>query len=122
MILTTHDMDDIEALCTRVMLINHGKILSDGRWMICGRGVTTERWLIIDLADEHAALADDDATVVKRDGGRVTLAFDPHRVPAHVLISRITATHAVKDLFVENPPIEEIVARVYTQKAEALKD
>jgi ABC-2 type transport system ATP-binding protein len=112
-ILTTHDMDDIEALCTRVMVIGAGKILSDGPLEALRARVTRERWLIVDLQDERASLADPDATVMQRDGHRVCLQFDPARISPAALISRITARHAVSDLFVQNPPIEEIIARLY---------
>ena len=111
-ILTTHDMDDIEQLCTRVMLINHGKILSDGTLEDLRGTVTRERWLIIDL-EEGQEVVDPAARVVKREGRRVTLGFDPQAVAAHELISRVATRYAVKDLFVENPPIEEIIAQVY---------
>jgi len=113
--LTTHDMDDIEALCDRVILIHEGRILSDGTLADLRRQVTTERRLIVDLADEREALADEQAEVIAREGHRVTLRFDPERTPAAELIGRITARHAIRDLFVENPPIEEIVARLYEQ-------
>src|SRR5262245_7834392 len=112
-ILTTHDMDDIEALCTRVMVIGEGKILSDGTLAALRERVTRERWLIVDLQIEREPLADPDATVMQREGHRVCLRFDPVRVSPAALISRITARHAVSDLFVQNPPIEEIIARLY---------
>ena len=51
-ILTTHDMDDIEALCTRVIVIGDGKILSDGTLAELRARVTRERWLTVDLADD----------------------------------------------------------------------
>src|SRR5256885_16361243 len=51
-ILTTHDMDDIEALCKRVILIGEGRILSDGTLETLRATVTSERRLIIDLVDE----------------------------------------------------------------------
>src|SRR4029079_17651705 len=57
-ILTTHDMDDIEALCTRVMVIAGGKILSDGTLAALRRQVSRERWLTVDLAQADAAIAD----------------------------------------------------------------
>jgi ABC-2 type transport system ATP-binding protein len=118
-LLTTHDMDDIEALCTRVMVIGAGKILSDGTLAQLRARVTRERWLTVDLVDAADAIADDDARVIRRDGNRVCLAFDPQAVPPAELIRRITSRHAIRDLFVENPPIEQIVARLYAaQEAE----
>jgi len=85
-------MDDIEALCSRVMLINHGRILSDGTLDDLRLRVTAERWLIVDLENETQPIADDDATVVKREGPRVTLAFDPRKVAAHA-----HGTQGIKD-------------------------
>jgi ABC-2 type transport system ATP-binding protein len=112
-ILTTHDMDDIEALCTRVMLINHGKLLSDGTLDELRARVTTDHWLIIDLADDRPFALDDHATLLNREAGRVTLSFDPRRISTADLIGRVTARNAVRDLFVQNPPIEEIIAHLY---------
>ena len=112
-ILTTHDMDDIEALCSRVMLINHGKLLSDGTLDDLRARVTTERWLIVDLADGQPFQADDHATLLNREAGRITLSFDPRKIATADLIARLTARNAVRDLFVQNPPIEEIIARLY---------
>src|SRR5579884_1755223 len=112
-ILTTHDMDDIEALCTRVILIGQGQILSDGTLEDLRGRVTRERWLIVDLVDADEPVCDPDADVLRREDHRVTLRFDPACVSSAALISRITARHAVRDLFVQNPPIEEIIARLY---------
>jgi ABC-2 type transport system ATP-binding protein len=115
-ILTTHDMDDIEALCTRIILIGKGQILSDGPLDALRRRVTNERWLIVDLENEADSIEDEEASVLRQEGARVCLSFDPSQVSTAVLISRITARHAIRDLFVENPPIEEIVARLYGQE------
>jgi len=112
-ILTTHDMDDIEALCRRVIVINEGRILLDGTLEELRARVTQDRWLTVDLAEEGEEVTDPDATVIRHDGHRVHLRFDPERVSAADLIARVTANHAIRDLFVQNPPIEEIVARFY---------
>ncbi len=114
-ILTTHDMDDIEALCTRVMVISRGQILSDGSLAGLRAQVTTERRLIVELVHEEDWLEDPDAAVIRRDGRRLTLRFDPEQVPAAALIARITSRYAIRDLYVENPPIEEIIARLYKE-------
>ena len=112
-ILTTHDMDDIEALCNRIMVIGDGTILSDGSLADLRARVSSERRLIVDLVDPTATIEDEAARVVQRDGPRVHLSFAPERISAPALISRITARHEVRDLFVENPPIEEVIAQLY---------
>ena len=115
-ILTTHDMDDIEALCTRVMVIGEGVILYDGALEALRESIAPERRLIVDLAEPDAAVSDPDAVVMRREGRRVHLSFDPRRIPPADLIARIASRHPVRDLFVENPPIEEIVARMYSEQ------
>jgi ABC-2 type transport system ATP-binding protein len=112
-ILTTHDMDDIEALCTRVIVIGDGHILSDGTLSELRNRVTRERWLTVDLVQANDSIEDPDATVIRQEGHRVCLAFDPQRVSSADLIQRVTSAHAIRDLFVENPPIETIIARLY---------
>jgi len=114
-ILTTHDMDDIEALCTRVMLINRGRLLFEGPLDVLRSRVTTERWLIVRLADGVDGIADQDAQEIARDGQQVTLRFYPEDVSAAELISRLAARYPVTDLYVQNPPIEQVVARLYSE-------
>jgi ABC-2 type transport system ATP-binding protein len=114
--LTTHDMDDIEALCSRVLLINHGKILLDGSLADLRARVTRERRLIVDL-DQEDWPGDADAVVERREGRRVYLRFDPERITAAALIGRITSRCAIRDLTVDNLPIEEIIARLYEEVA-----
>ena len=112
-ILTTHDMDDIEALCDRIMVIGEGQILSDSTLAELRARVSSERRLIVDLEEENTQIELPEARLIERDGHRVHLGFDPQRVPAAELIGQITARYAVRDLFVENPPIEEIIAQLY---------
>jgi ABC-2 type transport system ATP-binding protein len=112
-LLTTHDMDDVEAVCDRVMVIGGGRMLSDGSMDDLRNQVSRERRLIVDLARPDDVIADDEAHVIDRTGQRVTMSFDPTRTPAARLIARITERHEVRDLFVEHPPIEEIIADLY---------
>ena len=115
-ILTTHDMDDIEALCTRVMVIGEGRILSDGTLEALRERIAPERRLIVHLEERDAVVSDPEATVTQQEGYRVHLSFDPRRTPPADLIARIASRHAVRDLFVESLPIEEIVARMYAEE------
>ncbi len=117
-ILTTHDMDDVEALCSRILLINRGALLLDGTVDDLRAQVRDERRLTVELADPTATIADPDCVVLGREGPRVRLRFDPTRISTAQVIARITANHAIRDLYVEHPPIEEIVARVYAEVAD----
>lgn len=113
LILATHDMDDIEALCKRVLVINEGEVLTDGTLDDLRAMVTTERRLTVVLRNADVDISDPEAEVIDRKGRRVVLKFDPEQTPAADLISRIAANYEIRDLFVENPPIEEIIARIY---------
>ena len=112
-ILTTHDMHDIEALADRVIVIGGGRILADGSFASLRAGVLAERRLFVDFAGEAPALEMDDVRVVKCDGQQLELAFDPRRITAPDLIARIVAAHPVDDIHVEEPLIEEVIARFY---------
>ncbi len=114
-ILTTHDMDDIEALCTRVMVISEGRIYSDGTLAALRAGVAAERRLIIDLEHAEDDVYDPEAAVGRREGSRVHLHFDPARVPAAVLISRITARYAVRDFSSKTPPSKRSSRGLYAE-------
>lgn len=115
-ILTTHDMDDIEALCRRIIVIGSGRILSDGTLVDLRRRVSRERWLIVDLTDDQPPPEIADARIVQREGARVIYGFDPGQLPAADLIAAVSARTSVRDIFVENPPIEQIIARLYGEQ------
>ena len=118
-LLTTHDMDDIEALCDRVMVIGNGRILADGSVDALRRRVRNERVLVVDYdsASEAARLAAEGEGVrlVERDASRVRIAFDPERLPAATLIGKLLAQGTPHDLFIEHPPIEQTVAELYAE-------
>lgn len=112
-ILTTHDMDDIEALSSRVIMVNEGKIFLDGTLKELRQKIAPYRHLIVDLVHPHESIEDSHASLTKQEGARVWMEFDPALVSAPELIGRITSKYAVKDLVIKDPPIEELIARLY---------
>ena len=112
-ILTTHDMDDIETLCDRVIVISAGRIVLDGSVTELRAAVAGERYLSIDLEDRDCELSIPDAEVVERRAHRVRVRFDPRRISAAELIRQVTDRYPLRDLFVEDPPIERIIAELY---------
>jgi ABC-2 type transport system ATP-binding protein len=114
-LLTTHDLDDIEQLCRRILVINQGKLVLDGSLEDLLVRVGRQRLMIIDLDENPQDLAVGGATVLHREGHRVTLRFDPAETSAAELIASVTARHRIRDLMVQNPPIEELIARFYAE-------
>jgi ABC-2 type transport system ATP-binding protein len=117
-ILTTHDMDDIEALAHRILLVADGRVAADTTLDGLRAEVGGERRLIVDVDPdvEGGDLAGDDVLRrVRRDGSRLEFAFDPQVLPATEAIARVTGALAVRDLIVEHPPVESLIARVYAR-------
>jgi ABC-2 type transport system ATP-binding protein len=114
-LLTTHDLDDVEALCRRVLVINHGRVLADTS-LEGLRAETRERRLVVDLEDERDDPVTPGLRLVERSGARVTLAFDSLELSASRAIALVTAKAPVLDLLVVPPPIEEVVARYYEER------
>jgi ABC-2 type transport system ATP-binding protein len=112
-ILTTHDMHDIEALAERVIVIGNGLILADGSLGALRRGALAERRLRVFFAGDVGAVEVPGATVRLREGRSAELSFDPRVTPAHRLIADVTTRFDVEDVHVEEPPIEEVIARFY---------
>jgi len=114
-ILTTHDMHDVEALAERVIVIGHGRILADGTLSSLRQNVLGGRRLRVQFAEDVPDLAIPGTTVRHRVGRSIELSFDPRETPAHALIATIAARYEVEDVHVDEPPIDEVVARFYAR-------
>src|SRR3954452_1994988 len=115
-ILTTHDMHDIEALAERVIVIGKGVILADGSLASLRRGALAERRLRVHFAGEPPATIElPGAAVRQREARSIELAFDPRLTSAHRLIASVASEFEVEDIHLEEPPIEEVIARFYAQ-------
>lgn len=114
-ILTTHDMQDIEALAKRIILIGHGTILQDGPVDTIRDASRAERRLTIDFEDSVKFDGVENALVIATRPGQIELQFNPDDISTHDLIAEISANYPVRDLVVSEPPIEEIIARLYDE-------
>ena len=114
-ILTTHDMDDIEALCSRVIVIGKGEKLYDGSLQGLRDKITKERQLVVDYKEEAVRPLIDMARIHKVEGNRVTYRFKADEIKVSELIRMISAQNSVEDILVENVDIEEIIARLYKE-------
>ena len=115
-ILTTHDMDDIESVCSRVIVIGRGSILYDGSLDLLRKKYAPERRMIVTVSD-RLPIAVPAARIVRSEGDTIELLFDNDQVTAPELISSINDLCAVRDLTVESPDIDEVVSRMYDLEA-----
>ncbi len=114
--LTTHDMSDVEQLCSRVLIIDHGTLLYDGTLDRIRDRLGTERTLVVDLAeDAPTPLEIAGARQVRADGPRRWLQFNRLETTAAELIAEVAGRHRLHDLTIEEPDIETIVRRIYVE-------
>ncbi|MFI9504837.1 ATP-binding cassette domain-containing protein [Nocardia sp. NPDC052566] len=116
LLLTTHDMGDIERLCERVLVVDHGKLVYDGSLTGLGNTVGARRVLVVDLAGPTADLCDlPGAELMASEAGgmRQRLAFNAENTTAAQLLAAVTDRAEVRDLSIEEPSIEDVVRRIY---------
>jgi ABC-2 type transport system ATP-binding protein len=110
-LLTSHYMADIEALCKRVIVINAGRILHDGDLAALGDERLSHK--VVEVSLEYPADLSDYGLVTMTNGDRVRLQIPRNRVTTAT--SRLLAEHEVRDLSVSDPPIEDVIAMVYSR-------
>jgi ABC-2 type transport system ATP-binding protein len=114
-LLTSHYMADVEALCKRVIVIHHGRILFDGPLARLGDRFAAWKTIAVDLQNGAGDLSGY-GEIVAHDGDRVTLRV-PRAETARVT-ARLLAEQDVADLTVEDPPIEDVIEMVFAQGRE----
>jgi ABC-2 type transport system ATP-binding protein len=115
-ILTTHDLDDVEKLCERVILIDKARLLFDGKLTAIRNLLSSDRLLIVDYAEEYAAVDLPSAEVVRREKTRVHYRFSLDKISAADLIGEMLNRFKIIDLSIQEPEIEEVVRAIYEDK------
>jgi ABC-2 type transport system ATP-binding protein len=115
-LLTTHDLSDVEKLCERVMIIDHGRLLFDGQLTALAERFGGKRELVVDFAEDYEDVSVDCATVAERDGPRVVYQFGRGVISASELISALSARYRIRDLSVREPEIEDTIRRIYEER------
>jgi ABC-2 type transport system ATP-binding protein len=116
LLLTTHDMGDVQRLCDRVLVVDHGRLAYDGTLPGLVERVGVDRVLVVDLEQPVPPLDDVPGTMlvgVEADGLRQRLAFSPHTTTAATVLAAVSERVAVRDLSVEEPDVEDVVRRLY---------
>jgi len=112
-LLTTHDLSDVEKLCERVMILDHGQLLYDGSLEELTNRFEEERQLIVLYAEEYGRVEIEGARLVEQKGRRVVYAFDWRKCSSSELIHKILGQYKVADLEVKRPEMETTIRRIY---------
>jgi ABC-2 type transport system ATP-binding protein len=113
LLLTTHDLQDIEALCRRVIVIDHGTAVYDGTLAGLHQQGESARTLVVDLVDERPPISVEGATVRRVEGPRQWLSF-PSDTSAAPIVAAVVAAYDVADLSVQEPDIEDVIRELYS--------
>ncbi len=114
-LLTTHDMADVERLCSRVMIIDHGRLLYDGRLQTLQDRFGGKRELVVDFAEPYPEVTVPGATLTHYHDLRATYEFERQTISASELIGLLSTQYRIRDLSVREPDIEGTIRRIYQE-------
>ena len=115
-LLTTHDLSDVEKLCDRVMIIDRGKLLYNGRLDSLQDRFGGKRELVVDMAEPYEDTTVAHAQIVSQEGLRVTYQFERQAISASALIGQLSTQFRIQDLAVREPDIEATIRRIYEER------
>src|SRR5512142_1010491 len=121
-LLTSHDAGDIEALCKRVIIVNHGQIVYRDKVSTLKRHYLTSKTVGVRYADEVPEdFQVDGAEVLKKSRYGVKLHFDTRATPVDQVIARLAAIGSIADITISDPPLEDVIRQIYGETSDGPK-
>lgn len=118
-LLTSHDASDLEALCKRVIIINHGQIVYQDKVSNLKRKFLTRKLVEVRYAEEVPPdFSIPGVETLKTGRYGVKLQFDTHQTAAGAVMTELTQKGSVVDITISDPPLEEVIAKIYRAAAE----
>ena len=117
-LLTSHDAGDLEALCKRVIIINHGQIVYQDKVSTLKRSFLTSKLVEVRYAEQGSPdfhIEGTETLKVAKERYGVKLRFDTHTTPTEAVLARVTGAGQVVDITISDPPLEEVIASIYQQ-------
>jgi ABC-2 type transport system ATP-binding protein len=111
--LTSHDAGDVEQVCERAIVINHGEVIFDDIVIALKRQFIKRRLIDLKLLAPADAFAMSGVTVVHREEFELTLEVDTGAQSVEAVVSRVLNNGGVADITIAEPPLEEIIAEIY---------
>lgn len=120
-LLTSHDAGDIEALCKRVIIINHGQIIYSDKVSSLKRHYLTSKLVEVRYASEVTkdfSILGTEVLKIGRYG--VKLRFDTKQTPVEAVIKRLAESGTLVDVTISDPSLEEVISRIYSEAKQPL--
>ncbi|WP_173472142.1 ABC transporter ATP-binding protein [Eubacterium ruminantium] len=114
MIFTTHDMQDIEKTCRRLIIINKGTKIYDGSLDRVRKLHGSSRQLDVIFANDENICPIPDVEILEVDKRHCQLIFDRNKVHINDLMSYLLSTYSVKDMSIAEPDIDSIIRKIYS--------
>ena len=122
-LLTSHDAGDLEALCKRVIIINHGQIVYQDKVSTLKRSFLTSKLVEVRYAQQIQPdfhVQGTQTIKISKDNYAIKLRFDTLQTPVENVIAQLSAAGTLLDITVSDPPLEEVIAAIYV-KAENIE-
>lgn len=121
-LLTSHDAGDLEALCRRVIIINHGQIVYEDKVSNLKRKFLTRKMVEVRYAEEVSpSFSINGVEILKVGSYGVKLRFDTTQTPVDAVMSHLSQAGELVDITVSDPPLEEVIAKIYQNDASSLR-
>ncbi len=117
-LLTSHDLGDVEKLCKRVVVINHGQIVYDGSLRSLQQQYFGSKIIDLRLGEIADGFSCPGATVLKSKDYGIKLQVDTSQYAVGDVLTYILAHHSVVDVNIQDPPLEEIITKMYSARRE----
>jgi ABC-2 type transport system ATP-binding protein len=116
-LLTSHDTSDIEALCKRVIIVNHGQIVYQDRVSSLKRAYLTSKLVEVRYAGEvPPGFQVHGVEILKVGRYGVKLRFDTHQTPVEAVLSRLAEAGSLVDITISDPSLEEVIRTIYQEE------
>jgi ABC-2 type transport system ATP-binding protein len=116
-LLTSHDASDLEALCKRVIIINHGQIVYQDKVSSLKRKFLTRKLVEVRYADEvRSDFYIPGVETLKTGHYGVKLQFDSQTTMVGEVMTQLSAKGSVVDITISDPPLEEVIAKIYQEE------
>ena len=116
MLFTTHDMQDIEKTCQRLIIINEGSKIYDGTLEGIRKLHGSSRQLDVFFMNDEKVKAIPNVEIKEVDKRHVQLIFDGKKVHINDLMSHLLSTYNVKDINIAEPDIDSIIRKIYSRE------